>query len=578
MDRTGLFGLFNCDGAPPDRAAARLLGLPDAAPGADHVGAVCDLADPGAAQVLNARGTLTLFLGRLDAREDVARALGLASESSDVALAAAALDRYGAETRTRLDGEWTLARWNGAQLTLVSSLCQRDPLFYAVRGARIAIGADLRQLRRIAWIGDAFDPAGLLMALGRASLREPGDGRTPVIGVTALTPGGCITIDHSGVHVAPPAALPTASDRRGDLDTAMAEAEALLLRIVRQRMIGGSYACMLSGGLDSSLVAWAAAQALGPDEALHFLTSAAATGFRQIDEMAEAAIVAAHLGAPHRPVRAAAAPGPYHPDPTLFRDANGPSLDVRHYLYHRFAQETRAAGASLLFDGQFGELTLTNSLPLHAPASPIGMLRDALRTRWMPERTPDAADSFHVDLAPHWLTAPPGPLADALRSRPTPPRLPSKDERWGVRPGFAKAARAPASLDLGRVRVAMPFRDPRLIALCASFPAALLYPQTGARTPARHLLKGKLPEAIRLRGKGPGFAPDYAARLQSDAENARTQIALYRRAGADEWIDLDALDRGLVRAARGETTYGEAVRVQLTALAGAFIAWWRDMS
>jgi len=579
MDRTGLFGLFNCDGAPPDRAAAQLLGLPAAALGADHGAAVCDLADPGAAQALEAGGTLTLFLGRLDARDDLARALGLASDTSDVALAAAAFDLYGAETRIRLHGEWTLARWNGARLTLVSSLCQRDPLFYAVRGTRIAIGADLRQLSRIAWVGDAFDPAGLLMALGRASLRAPGDGRTPVIGISALTPGGCVTIDHSGVHAAPPATLPPGGDWRGDLDAAMAEAEALLLRIVRQRMVGGSYACMLSGGLDSSLVAWAAAQALGPGEALQFLTSAAATGTRQIDELAEAAIVAAHLGAPHRPVRAAAAPGPYHPDATLFRDANGPSLDVRHYLYHRFAQETRAAGASLLFDGQFGELTLTNSLPLHAPASPIGVLRDALRARWKPARMPDAADAFHVDLAPHWLAAPPGPLADALRVRATPPRLPSKDETWGVRPGFAKAARAPASLDLGRVRVAMPFRDPRLIALFAGFPAAMLYPKTGARTPGRHLLTGKLPDAIRLRGKGPGFAPDYAARLQSDAEDARAQIALYRRAGADEWIDLDALDRGLARAARGATAHhGEAVRVQLTALAGAFIAWWRDLS
>lgn len=577
MDRTGLYGLFDLNAAPPDPQAAAALGLAAAAQGRDHVAAVIDLADPEAAQGLWADGALTLFLGRLDEPDAIAKRLGMSGDAPHVALAGAALARFGPDIRSLLHGEWALVHWDSRALILAASLCLRDPLFHAVRGSRIAIGPDLRQLSRIAWVGDDFDPAGLLMALGRAGLRTPGDTRTSVAGIAALIPGQFVTIDRAGIHAAPPATIEPAEDWRGDLDTAMAETQALLLRIVRQRMVSGDIACMLSGGLDSSTLAWLVAEAREPERRLRFLTSAAAPGSDQVDEVGEAAVVAAHLDIPHDQVVAAAFPGPYRPDPILFRDANGPSLDVRHYLYHRFAAETRAHGAALLFDGQFGELTLTNSLPLCTPRSRLRTARDALRARW--RTAPPPADAFHVHLARHWLNAPPGPLCDPLRSAPDPLTLAAPGERWGISPAFAKAARAPASLDLGRVRVAMPFRDPRLLALVAGFPAAMLYPETGARTPARHLLAGKLPDMIRLRGKGPGFAPDYADRLQSEAETARERIALLRRAGADEWFDLDALDRGLALAARGATArHGDATRVQLTALAGEFIAWWRGIS
>lgn len=579
MDRTGLFGLFSLDGAPPDPVMARALGLAMHAAATDHIAAACDLADPGAAQALLDDGALTLFLGRLEVRDDLAVALGLSTDLADVALAAAALDRYGADIRTRLDGEWMLARWNGDHLILATSICLRDPLFYALRNDCIAISSDLRQLSRIAWVGDTFDPAGLLMAMGRAGLRGPDDCRTPVTGVSTLRPGAFVTIGRRGAHVAPPAIVQVEADWRGDINAAMAQVETLLLAIVRERMVGGRYACMLSGGLDSSLLAWATAHALRADETLYFLTSAAATGSKQLDEMAEAAMVATHLGKPHVPVHTAATPGPYCPDPLLFRDSNGPGLDIRHYLYHQFAERTLAGGTSVLFDGQFGELTLTNPFPLRANPSPLQAMRMALRARW-PSAT-SAAESFHVLLAPHLLAAPPEPLATALRHNldGNANQLPAPNDSWGIRPGFAKAARAPASIALGRVRVAMPFRDPRLIALVAALPAAMLYPRTGERTPARTLLSGKLPDTIRLRGKGPGFAPDYLDRLRQDAAAARTRVPLYRRAGADEWLDLDALDRGLGRAAGGSSaSYADATRTQLTAIAAEFIAWWRGIS
>ncbi|WP_066665361.1 MULTISPECIES: asparagine synthase-related protein [unclassified Sphingomonas] len=573
MDRTGLYGLFDLDGAPPDAAAAAILGLGPDDGGSGGVAAVIDLADPGAAQCAQDDGALTLFLGRLDEPVPVARQLGLSPETPHVEIARAALARYGSDIRALLHGEWTLVRWDGRAVVMVASLALRDPLLYAVRGRRIAIGPDLRQLSQISWVGDRFDPAGLFMALGRPILRPTGDARTPVEGICALDAGEHVTIDRQGVRTAPPVAIGANPDWRGDLNAAMAEAAEMILRIVRQRMVGGNYACMLSGGLDSATLAWATAQALHSGEQLRFLTSAAAPGTDQIDEVAEAAIVAAHLGIAHEPVVTTALPGPYRPDPKLFRDANGPSLSVRHYLYHRFAEQCHAAGSNVLFDGLFGELTFSNPLPLHRRESWWRAARQRLRTS-----APRPGPAFHVYLAPHWLAQPPAPLRETLQQPASPMRLPEPGALWGVSQGIAKAVRSPASLDLGRVRVAMPFRDPRLIALFAGFPAAMLYPEPGARTPARRLLAGKLPDSIVQRGKGPGFAPDYMFRLRSEAEAARAQIPLFRRAGADEWIDLEALDRGLAHAARGATAdYSEAVRVQLTALAGAFFAWWRGL-
>ena len=579
MDRTGLYGLYDLGGAPPDPEAARTLGLAPPGRGAGPVAAALDLADPGAAQSLSGDRTLTLFLGRLDERAALAQRLGMASDASDVALAETALARFGPDIRTLLHGEWTLAHWSDGALTLVASLCLRDPLFYAVCGDRIAIGPDLRQLSRIGWVGDTIDPTGLLMAVGRASLRAPGDVRTLVAGISTLAPGAFVAIDRNGIRTAPPAPVSIDSDWQGDLDAAMAAAEALILRIVRQRMIGGGYACMLSGGLDSSTLAWATARTVSRHERLQFLTSAATPGSAQVDEVAEAAIVASYLGVAHDRVTAGKRPGAYRPDPTLFRDANGPSLDVRHYLYHRFAEQCRAADTPLLFDGQFGELTFTNSEPLGKKPARFRAARDALRTRLWPRRVPTRDAAFHVLLASHWRDAPPQSLRDALDHPIDLVQLPAPGALWGISAGFAKAARAPASLALGQVRVAMPFRDPRLIGLFAGLPAAMLYPKPGVRTPALRLLADKLPDTIRLRAKGPGFAPDYSDRLRTEGEAARARIAVFRRAEAQEWIDLEALDRGLDRAARGTTaSHGEATRVQLTAMAGEFIAWWRGVS
>ena len=129
----------------------------------------------------------------------------------------------------------------------------------------------------------------------------------------------------------------------------------------------------------------------------------------------------------------------------------------------------------------------------------------------------------------------------------------------------------------GRIRIECPFRDPRLLRLFAGFP--LSYIEYGGldRSPARHILVGKLPDSIRLRPKGLGFSPDYFQRLQKDAQTARGRIAAYKAADIDDWLDLDWLDSNLRRfGVQGANGVDDAFQVQITAMAAEYLLWWRE--
>ncbi len=577
MDRTGIYGLFNLDGAPLDPDDAAVLSLRPAPDDAGIAHAI-DLADPQAIWTDRAEPAATILLGQLDEPAAVAARLGLAAETPVAVLARAALHRFGSDVRRVLAGEWTLLHRERERVTLASSLALRDPLLYARKGARLAVAPDLRLLSRLSWVDDTLDDAGLLFALGRQHLRGAIGNRTVLAGVRALGPGGFATFDAARSEVAP-RALPRAAARwRGGFADAMAEAEALLARIVRDRMFGDRIGCMVSGGLDSATLAWLVARDRRPGESVRCLTSAAAPGSGLADETEAAGIVAEHLGLAMDRVVPDAAAAIYRPAAQWFREANAPYLGQRHYLYDAFAAHARAARIPLLFDGQYGEFTLSSPFPL---ASIRERTRAAMQ-RWRggaARSGPSPRDALHVFLAAHRSASLPDPVAAALASPVPRMRMPASGERWGLLPSFEKILKGPVSLGLGSVRLAQPYRDPRLLALFSGFPARMLHRPGFDRAPARHLLAGHLPDSIRLRGKGPAFSPDYGQRLIRQAPDARARIALFRKAGADEWLDLDALDVALARIAGDAARDGqEALTAQLTAMAGEFIAWWRGVS
>lgn len=577
-DRTGLYGLFNLDGAPLDPRDAAVLTLAPPETGASGAAQAVDLADSAAVHEDRSGNVLTLLLGRIGDASQVAARLGMTADATQAMLAREALHRFGGDIRHIMPGEWTLLHRDGARVVLASSLAQRDPLLYAQRGMRLALGPDLRQLSRLAWVDDDLDTAGLLFSFGRQHLRGAMADRTVLARVHALGAGGFITFDGAHREVAPPALLAPAPRWHGSFADAMAETEALLMRIVGERMWSDRIGCLLSGGLDSSTLTWLVARNR-QTQALRCFTSAAPPGSGLADETDAAGIVADHLGLPMDRIVPDAAANAYRPGAGLFREWNGPGLSPRHYLYQAFADRAGELQIPLLFDGQFGEFTITNPYPL---ASMPERLREAVR-RWRGHRTrfPEKplGGAYHVFAAPGVSAAPPGPVAAALASPIRRVRMPAPGEAWGLLPGFDKSLKAPASMALGRLRIAQPFRDPRLLSFVSGLPASLLQTPPHDRAPARHILTGHLPDSIRLRPKGLHISPDYRQRLIGHAPLTQARIAVFRRAGADEWLDLDMLDAALADVANGALQdLHKMLQVQLTAQAAEFVTWWRGIS
>jgi hypothetical protein len=185
-----------------------------------------------------------------------------------------------------------------------------------------------------------------------------------------------------------------------------------------------------------------------------------------------------------------------------------------------------------------------------------------------------AAHRFHVALAPHRLTALGGELAALGDAAPSQPLQRDPGEPWGYMPGHDKALSLPTLLGAG-IRSDLPFRDPRLLHLFAGFPASYLIDRGLNRAPARIMMAGRLPKAIRLRRTVGPFSPDYMERIRQQAAEALTRLPVFRQAGADDWLDLTWLEARLKAvSARGAASIGDAFEVQLTAMAAEFLVWW----
>lgn len=574
---SGLYGLFRFDGGPIDPADARALGLETDGTFATARAEGIDHQAPAAIHRSDGDGHITLLAGYLDEPDDIADRLALPRTTAHADLARAALAKFGADTPAVLLGEWTLLHWEQeGRLTLMASAARRDRLFYAVSGSRCAVAPDLPALARIAWIDDDIDPAGLLYGLGRADLRTRRGGRTMLKQVRQVAPAECVTIDSGGVRQAKATVLTPQPRWRGSFDDAVEEADALLRRILRQRAARTNMpAVLLSGGLDSSLLACLAAKERAPGQSLGLITSVAPTGSGIADERAFADIVAASLGLAIDPVAPPFAADAYRPPDHVIAAAAGPFLSNRHCLTEAFQVAARELGATLLVNGMYGELSVTGRVYRTT-------LRQRVRaTLGRAVRRPAAADlsdedAFHVRIAPsrrgnlpeeirHLIATPPAPVTDA---KPT--------DRWGYLPGFEKALGQANEFYPGALRMDFPFRDVRLLRFFAGLPLAFFTRHGIDRAPARRMLDGHLPDTIRLRRTGMPASPDHVARLQRQAPQARGRIAAFRQAGIGEWFDLDWLDRSLERiAAHGPAHVDDANQVQLTAINAEVLTWWR---
>ncbi len=575
--RSGLYACIDFNGAPFDPRDAAVL---DFDPADKETARGVDRITPHAVDVTQTGDSICVFVGRIDDDDgSLAAALDLARNAPAAIIAHAALSRFGDDLAAHMPGEWSCLLWeSGAKrLRLATSLARRTPVYFQIAGSKIAVAPDLASFRRLGWADGVLDEEAMLLAFARPAVRRALGDRTILRGVRTVADGTVVTISADGGVSTGTQPRLTALDWTGDFMGAVAEVERLMRAAMRRRLAGHNrITCLISGGLDSSIIAWLAATERRAGQSLTLLSSVSPPGSAIADERAFSEIVARRLDLPIIWLTPDADAPIYRQSAALLSQADGPMLGPRHYLYDAINAAALADGSTLLLDGSMGEMSVTGYYPI---ASARTRLRRAVKGMLRREPAPVEfgwpEGAFNPRMAPHRLAALPESLREIFTESDLPPARRRANHSWGFIPGHNKMMRTPTEAVDGQLRSDFPFRDTALLRRFAGFPIA--YARHGGldRAVARALLAGHLPDSIRLRPKGTAFSPDYYQRLQRQAEDERTRLLLLRKAGIGEWIDLDWLDMALQRVAVGGTVaVADPMQVQTTALAAEFLYRW----
>lgn len=219
------------------------------------------------------------------------------STRSDSEVVAQAVAAWGTDAFERFDGMFAVAAWDRAErrLVLARDRFGEKPLYLWRRGSRLAFASELKALAAVVpdW---GADNETFAEYLHMGYVASP---RTMIEGVEKLPPAHVAVWDGrhlstrrywspTEVEVGPPPAGDPVESFRDHL------VEAVRSRLVADVDVG----VLLSGGLDSSLVAWAAAQA----EA-RLQTFSVAFDDPRRDESPYARAVSEHLGTDHHEIR-----------------------------------------------------------------------------------------------------------------------------------------------------------------------------------------------------------------------------------------------------------------------------------
>lgn len=578
---SGLYGLFCVDSAPISATDARHLGISVPQMPTSWLIDGHDSHFSDAVHRHSGTGGDIVLVGQIAEADEFASRLGLARNAPVAAIAAAAFARFGAQTPAEMLGEYSLLnRAIDGRLTLMIGPTMRDRLHYAKVGARVAVAPDLFRLARIDWVGNDVDEAGLLFRWGRAHVRDSIGDRTMLAAARQLGPGESVVIEVDGrtKHFKTDIFVPQPR-WQGTFADAVAESEDMLRKIMRERMRSGARpAILLSGGLDSSLLAWLASSERNTGQLMFALTSAAPVDSGIADETPFAMQVADHIGLDCIRTVAADEVDFFRPPDKILSGASGPILSNRQCLTEAFQIAAKARGANMMVNGSYGESNITANLPVKNLAKRLRAVASQIY-HGLCGTNDDLLDThpFHIRIAPHRLANLPKAICAAIELPRKPiPLVPKRTGLFGYSPGAETAVLQPNEFYPGALRMDFPYRDMRLFRLFAGFPVAMLLEGGHDRPVVRSMMEGHIPDAIRLRRRGMPAEPDRFFRMQRQASAARVRIAEFRKADIDELIDLDWLDAALLRVAmQGATDNTDSNEVQLTALAAEFLFWWR---
>ena len=578
--KSGLYVLANLDRTSLRQDDLRVFSLQTPIPESQSAvcGRVIDAENIGAAHTARRGNNWCWFLGEIENQDDFAAMLG--SQSAPAEIAIAAVQKWGAKASDMLRGEWTLVWWDGdnGALWLGASRQLRDRIYFARLAGQVAISGDLLRLVSLGWVGSDHDPCGIAAALGGSNMRRQRRGRTAFKGISELEPGTFHRFAADGSDTVFRHADDLPISAQSSFDDSVTAIEHRLEAVVGNLLSRHQRAAiLLSGGLDSAIVARFVAQTRKPGQQIIALTAVTPPGVSLPDERALAASVADAFDFEQRLVWPGEDARIFFPDRGHFADGRL-NLSPRHYLDKALLDAARESGATIILDGMAGELSVSAS---QAQANLINWLRamkhwlrDVARHRSASAVSGGAflvpPSTTLLDLLPADFAREPGPRRPHFWSR--------KDGPMGLAYGHEKACRSPTSVPGGGIRQHSPLRDLTLIKMVGGLPAAFIARGGEDRALARALLRGHVPDHVASQVKGGGFSVDYDLRFRDEVSQVPERFAEWRQAGVDKWLELDWLEREIARVSRlKDVPVDEKFRVQLSVLAAEYFLYCHEI-
>ncbi|MGA4980267.1 asparagine synthase (glutamine-hydrolyzing) [Streptomyces cinereoruber] len=220
-----------------------------------------------------------------------------------------AVDAWGQEAPARLEGMFAYAAWEPGfrRLTLARDRFGIKPLCYARMGEAVVFGSEPKAVLAHPAVSARLDVEGLreLLLSAHPMIKTPG--RSAFAGLSEVAPGTVVSMTPDGVRTRRYWSL-TPAEHRDDLPATVARVRELLEEAVTGQMAADvPVSVLLSGGLDSSVIAALARPAVGT---LHTLSVDLGNRASEQDAMQRdpdspyAELMARHLGSSHRRVKA----------------------------------------------------------------------------------------------------------------------------------------------------------------------------------------------------------------------------------------------------------------------------------
>jgi len=490
-----------------------------------------------------------IFVGRLDNAPALAARVGLPQSSHDALIARSCFTAAGALCADWLEGDWIFAAWNPHRrcLELSRDAYGNSAWFYHRSGALVVFANHLPTLVALVRPTEV-DP--LFLAGQLAAFNAFPDGRTAYRGITRVLPGHTVTVTADQMRLKRYWCLEdTPVDETGD-PAARVEAFGLAMtQAVEVRLRGGRRAAStLSGGLDSSSVTALAAETIrGERRRLLALTATPLADYRRRvgaggrgDESVLAAVTAAAFDNIDHHCFDAADVSPLDGVRRMLDIQGQPGIAAANYFWIvKLLDLARAGGTETLLTAQMGNGVWSwygQPPNWYAPfrvSWRAGVLAAATRI------CPPAVSAYRRAQQPGVGRRSRQPLWEAYSAvRPEFARANGLAEQMAeagydpthryagrsdrdARFALLKPSRSPIGAfwsHLGQafgVTIADPSQDKALLKASWAMPTRLWW-RDMPRWVIREVMKGRLPDAVRLHPGGHFQSADLTFRLQAE--------------------------------------------------------------